>query len=164
MFGKMWTKFHSGVFVDACKHGDIEQVRLMLEKEPELAYLKDKKGISALFHAVANGHASIVDTLLQITRQPDDVESEKGFTPLLIAATNGHMAIVRVLLEHGANPNLRNFDGVTALHNAVFEKQMDVVKLLLEHGANPTIQDRLGNTPINLARKSSNPNLTQLFK
>jgi len=164
MLRKIWNKFHTGVFVDACKHGDVSQVHMMLEKEPKLAYLKDKKGISALFHAVANGHASIADALLRITRQPDDVESEKGFTPLLIAATNGHTAIVRLLLEHGANPNLRNFDGVTALHNAVFEKQIEIARLLIEHGADPAIQDRLGNNPVDLARRSSNPHLIQLFK
>ncbi|MDD4154577.1 MAG: ankyrin repeat domain-containing protein [Bacilli bacterium] len=164
MFRKIWNKFHAGVFVDACKCGDKAQVDMMLEEEPELAYIKDKKGNSVLFHAVANGHVSIVESLLRITRQPDDVESEKGFTPLLVAATNGHMAIVRVLLEHGANPNLRNFDGVTALHNAVFENQIDVVKLLLEHGADPDIQDRLNNTPVDLARTGSNSKLIQLFK
>ena len=164
MFGKVWNRFHTGVFVDACKFGDAAQVHMMLGKEPELAYLKDKKGISALFHAVANGHADIVDALLRVTRQPDDVESEKGFTPLLIAATNGHTAIVRVLLEHGANPNLKNFDGVTALHNAVFEKQIEVVRLLIEHGADPAIQDRQGNTPLDLAKRSSASRLVQLFK
>lgn len=163
MLRKIWNKFHTGVFVDACKHGDTPQVLMMLQKEPELAYLKDKKGISALFHAVANGHDRIADALLNITRQPDDVESEKGFTPLLIATTNGHTVIVRLLLEHGANPNMRNFDGVTALHNAVFEKQIDIVKLLLEHGADPAIQDRLGNTPVDLAQRSANPQLLQLF-
>ena len=127
------------------------------------AILKDKKRISALFHAVANGHDRIVDALLNITRQPDDVESEKGFTPLLIAATNGHTVIVRLLLECGANPNTRNFDGVTALHDAVFEKQMDIVKLLLKHGADPTIQDRWGNTPVDLAQRSADPQLLQLL-
>jgi len=159
MLRKIWNKWHTGVFVGACKHGDTPQVLSMLQKEPELAYLKDKKGISALFHAVANGHDRIADTLLNITRQPDDVELEKGFTPLLIAATNGDTVIVRLLLECGANPNMRNFDGVTALHNAVFEKQIDIVKLLLEHGADPAIQDRFGNTPVDLAQRSSNPQL-----
>jgi len=215
MFRKIWNNFHTGIFVDACKYGDIAQVHMMLKKqpelaylkdkkgisaffyavanghadivhtllrvtrqpddveaqvhmmlkkEPELAYLKDKKGISAFFYAVANGHADIVHTLLRVTRQPDDVESEKGFTPLLIAATNGHDAIVRILLEHGANPNLRNFDGVTALHNAVFEKQIEVVRLLLKHGADPTIQGRLGNTTMDLAKRSLDSRLVQLFK
>ena len=58
---------------------------------------------------------------------------------------------------------MRNFDGVTALHNAVFEKQIDIVKLLIEHGADPAIQDRLGNTPVDLAQRSANPQLLQLF-
>jgi len=159
MLSKIWNKWHTGVFIGACKHGDKPQVLKMLQKEPELAYLKDKKGISALFHAVVNGHDRIAAALLNITKQPDDVEPEKGFTPLLFAATNGHTAIVRLLLECGANPNMRNFDGVTALHNAVFEKQIDIVKLLLEHGADPAIQDRFGNTPVDLAQRSANPQL-----
>jgi len=164
VFRKIWNKFHSGVFVDACKYGDESQVQTMLNEEPELAYLKDKKGISALFHAVANGHASIAEALLHITRQPDDVESEKGFTPLLLAATNGDTAIVRLLLKYGANPNLRNFDGVTALHNAVFEKHIEIARMLIEHGADTSIKDRLGNKPIDLAARSSNAQLIGLFK
>jgi hypothetical protein len=44
---------------------------MMLQEEPELAYLKDKKGVSALFRAVANGHINIVEALLHVTRQTD---------------------------------------------------------------------------------------------
>ncbi|MCX5827124.1 MAG: ankyrin repeat domain-containing protein [Deltaproteobacteria bacterium] len=164
MLRKVWNKFHTGVFVDACKYGDAPQVLMTLEKEPELAYLKDKKGNSALIHAVANGHERIASVLLHITKQPDDVEPEKGFTPLLLAATDGHTAMVRLLLEHGANPNMKNFDGVTALHNAVFEKQIDIVKLLLEYGADPTIKDRFGNTPIDLAQREPGTGLLDCFK
>lgn len=149
--------------MDACKYGDVSQVQMMLKNEPELAFLKDKKGISSLFHAVVNDHTQIVEILLKITKQPDDVESEKGFTPLLFAATNGNIHIVRLLLQYGANPNLRNFDGVTPLHNAVFENNVDVVKLLMEYGADTTIEDRLRNTAFDLAQQSSDASLIQLF-
>lgn len=88
-------------------------------KGTRLAYSKDNKGVSALFHADANGHFNIADALLRISRQPDDVEPRKGFAPLLIAATKGNTAMIRLLLEYGANPSIRNFDGVTASHNAV---------------------------------------------
>jgi hypothetical protein len=71
--------------------------------------------------------------------------------------------MARLLLEHGANPNIRNFDGVTALHNAVFEKHIEIVTLLMEYGADPAIQDRLGNTPLDLAKRSSDPRLIQLL-
>ena len=104
MLRKIWNKWHTGVFVGACKHGDTPQVLRMLQKEPELAYLKDKKGISALFHAVANGHDRIADALLNITRQPDDVELEKVVEPHHIAATNRHTIIVRLFARMRGKP------------------------------------------------------------
>jgi|GEM_PF-2684677 len=163
LFGKMWNKFHVGTFVNACKYGDEPQVLSMLREEPELAYSKDKRGISALFHAVANGHNKIVEILLNVTNQANDVEPEKGFTPLLLAAGNGHIAMVKLLLEHGADPNPRNFDGVTALHNAVYENQLDIVALLLDAGADPNIKDRFGNSAYDLAQQSGNPKLIELL-
>lgn len=163
LFGKMWNKFHVGTFVNACKYGDEPQVLSMLKEQPELACSKDKKGISALFHAVANGHNKIAEILINIKKQANDIEPEKGFTPLLLAATNGHIALVRLLLEHEADPDLRNFDGVTALHNAVYENQVDIVALLLDAGADPNIKDRFGNTAYDLAQRSGNPKLIEFF-
>jgi len=163
LFGKMWNKFHVGTFVNACKYGDEPQVLSMLKEEPELAYSKDKRGISALFYAVSNGHNKTVKILLNITNQANDIETEKGFTPLLIAVTNGHIALVRLLLEHDADPDIGNFDGVTALHNAVYENQLDIIALLLDAGADPNIKDRLGNTAYDLAQRSGNPKLMELF-
>lgn len=163
MFGKIWNKFHTGTFVAACKYGDVSQVLMMLEKEPELAYQKDKNGFSALLYAVASGQDRIVDALLHITKQVNDVEPEKGYTPLLIAATKGYTTIVRLLLEYGANPNMKTFDGITALHNAVYEKQIDIVKLLLEYGADPSIKDGIGRTPIDLVGRNGHPQLYQLL-
>ena len=38
-----------------------------------------------------------------------------GATPLHLAAKKGLVDNVRVLLEHGADPNIKNADGYTAL-------------------------------------------------
>jgi ankyrin repeat protein len=56
---------------------------------------------------------------------------------------------VKLLLEHGADPNIKNKDGITPLHWAVFKSgvHVEVVKLLLEHGADPNIQNKKGRTP-----------------
>ena len=136
---------------------------MMLESEPELAYQKDKMGNSALFYAVANGHDRVVNALLRIIKQVDDVEPEKRCTPLFIAATKGYTAIVLLLLQHGANPNIKNIDGLTSLHNAVYERHIDVVKLLLKYGANPAIKDGIGRTPLDWIQRNEHPQLYQLL-
>ncbi len=163
LFKKLFNKQKVSVFFSACKHSDEAQVFLMLKDHQELAFIKDKKGVSPLFYAVANGNYKIAEALLRVTKQPNDVEPEKGFTPLLLAATNGNIGLVRLLLEYGAGPNMKNFDGITALHNAVFESYFDVAKLLLELGADPYIKDHNGNSPADLALKGDNRQIRALF-
>lgn len=41
-----------------------------------------------------------------------------------------------MLLDQGADPNLADFDGNTALHYAVYGQSVALVKKLLEHKAN----------------------------
>jgi RNA polymerase primary sigma factor len=65
-------------------------------------------------------------------RSGHDVNSrdDKGQTPLIIAAAKGHAKICSILLEAGANPDLKNSDGFTALDVAINQKRPDVWELL----------------------------------
>jgi hypothetical protein len=135
----------------------------MIREEPELADSKDYRGLSPLFYAVESGNSKIAEAMLAITNQPDEVEPVKGFSPLLLAASKGYTTIVGLLLEYGANPDVKSTDGITSLHNAVYKGQVEIVKMLLKAGADPMIQDRLGNTADDLASKSENPQIKELF-
>lgn len=53
-----------------------------------------------------------------------------GNTPLLAAATAGHLEIVKFLLLKGADPQLKDSNGLTALDRAQQAGANDVVKLL----------------------------------
>ncbi|HSH70825.1 MAG TPA: ankyrin repeat domain-containing protein [Deferrisomatales bacterium] len=64
------------------------------------------------------------------TRSPSD-----GETALMAAARNGHVATVRVLLDAGADPNLRNAWGDSALGLAWGAGRAGVVRTLAERGA-----------------------------
>lgn len=59
---------------------------------------------------------------------------------------------IRVLLKNGANPNIQNNEGVTALMMAAkysdTDSTLDTVKNLLEFRADPNIQDNYGNTTL----------------
>ena len=78
-----------------------------------------------------------------------DFTDSYGSTPLMYAARiqnapTNQAEIVKVLLDRGANPNIQNQGGITALHVA---DRPDVIKHLLEFGADPTIRDIKGETP-----------------
>ena len=146
LLDKMWNRFHVDIFIKAVRFGDEPQVISMLQREPDLAYIKDAKGISALFHAVANGYTRIAKQILRVTKQANDVDPEKGFTPLLIAATNGHIGLVKLLLEYGANPNIIHnsysdrvnvYDQTTPLIEAVERGNYECVSMLIDYGADP---------------------------
>jgi ankyrin repeat protein len=57
-----------------------------------------------------------------------------------------------VLLRWGANVDLRNAQGATALHDAALAGKLDVVQLLVEKGANVNAKDNeSGATPLHHA-------------
>ena len=77
----------------------------------------------------------------------------RGQTPLATALYQGALEIARTLLELGADPDVRNHGGRTALHYAL-EAEGDAVagtRLLLGHGADAAIADDEGRTPLALA-------------
>ena len=60
------------------------------------------------------------------------------------ACSEGNMELAKLLLSHGADINVRNFNGVgTPLIIAVRNLHIDMVQFLLEHGADPSITDYL---------------------
>ena len=72
-----------------------------------------------------------------------------GSTPLMYAVLYGDLATVRRLLDGGANPNVRNDAGATALMWAVDD--LDEARLLIERGADPNAKSDDGRTPLLIA-------------
>ena|SRR5271165_7068591 len=80
------------------------------------------------------------------------------WTPLHIAACKGHLDCLNELIMMGANVNLQDKGGGTALHQ-VFRtvrwtpqrNRIDCVKALIEAGADPKIRDKWGQTALSKA-------------
>ena len=56
--------------------------------------------------------------------------------------------IVELLLDSGADPNIKNYRGNTALMMASVKGYSDIVRLLLERNADPNIQNNEGYTSL----------------
>ena len=72
---------------------------------------------------------------------------------------------VSILLDRGADPDLRQADGATALHWAVYRQDVEMTRLLLAAGADVNAVNRLGASPLFVAAEGGNAGLIeQLLK
>lgn len=73
---------------------------------------------------------------------------------------NNDLAIARFLLDKGANPDTKDFTGLTPLMSAVNSGNLELVELLLEKGADRNITENNGKTALDFAlvRNARNPN------
>ena len=81
----------------------------------------------ALLEAVTAGHNEAVEFLLQLETVNIDHTNEEGKTALMLACEKGHEDIVHSLLSAGANVNLQDNNGWTALMRAT-----SIIKMLLK--------------------------------
>jgi ankyrin repeat protein len=120
-------------------------------------------GMTALLFAARDGREDAAQALVEYGANIDDPGAGEKMTPLVIAIVNGHYDLAMYFLNHGANPNLANIEGLTALYAAVdmqwapyaYRPQpiagngetsyLDLMKALLDHGANPNAT--LGQRP-----------------
>ena len=80
------------------------------------------------------------------------------------AAENGHSNTVEALLEHGAEIDLQDRSGMTALMTAVIAGRVKSVKALLERGADPGIKDSTGAAALDYAKKTKQVEMIDLLK
>lgn len=71
-----------------------------------------------------------------------------GATPLISAATFGQNETAILLIEGGADLEVKNNEGGTALHIAAFFCREEIVKGLLAKGADRTARNSAGATPL----------------
>ncbi|RYV03514.1 hypothetical protein SOPP22_04435 [Shewanella sp. OPT22] len=85
-----------------------------------------------------------IELLLQHSADPDGnvTEAHRGKTPLMTCCLPAHKnseRYIKLLTQKGANVNLQDEQGNTALHCAMLSQDTDLIKVLLDLGADPNI-------------------------
>jgi uncharacterized protein len=114
--------------------GNVAMLREVLRADPDVR-LTNRFGGTALIPASERGHVDMVRALLQTEIDVDHV-NRLGWTALLEAVILGdggpaHRQIVQLLVDAGADVNLADNDGVTALDHAR-ERGYDEIARTLE--------------------------------
>jgi ankyrin repeat protein len=92
----------------------------------------DRAGWTPLHYAAAGGSEEIA-RLLIARKAPLDALSPRAsgaHTPLMMAAREAQPGMVRLLLEQGANPGLKNTEGLTAAQIAERAGQADIAAMI----------------------------------
>lgn len=92
-----------------------------------------------------------------------DYVSQEG-TALMALTVKGNVDLAEILLVKGANPDLTNVQGITALMYAVQFENKKLVELLLKHKANTKLLDNKGNSAFEYAVKTKNEDIINLLK
>ena len=115
--------------------GYLDIVQLLIEKSnPDMTILNGYGG-TALIPACEKGHVDVVKLLLEKTNVKVNHINKPGWTAMLeaIVLSNGgksQQEIVRLLLAHGADRNIADKNGITALEHAKKKGFKELVDIL----------------------------------
>ena len=180
-------------FLGAIKAGNISLVRELLQKNPRLATVTDKRGVSAILLALYHQNEELVQTLLpyvtefsifeaaalgyrdvvaQIiknnTKLANDVSND-GFGPLGLAVFFGHYHTAEYLIELGADVNRpsSNKMRVRPLQSAAANKDkalaLRLSERLIKAGADVNVSQDGGWTPLHQAAAHGNIELVRML-
>lgn len=149
----------------AARSGSAAVVRLLGAHGADVNAREHELGETALIWAAAEDHAETVRALIDLGADPNgrskalefprrefgDGKSGRltvlpagAWTPVMYAARQNALEAVDALAAAGANLNLVDPDGTTALVIAIINAHYELAALLLDHGADPDLGDTSG--------------------
>ena len=129
--------FSPSALVDASETGNINQVKIELENNPD----QDELDRSLYFASKTGKNIEILKLLIEKGANINSKLIWSGITPLMgaVITTNkgDSTEVIKYLLKEGADPNLSTTSGYTALMLATNKviPNLEVIRLLLNYGS-----------------------------
>jgi ankyrin repeat protein len=151
------------ILMTAVQTGDVAVVSRLIAAGASVAAREGFHGETPLIWAAASNHVEVLRTLIAAgadvngrSRLDAFAKRTQGltvlplgnWTPLMYAAREGALGTAGALVEAGADLNLTDPDGATALSIAIINLKFDVASMLIQKGADPNIADKTGMTPL----------------
>lgn len=151
-------------FVSLCgsqRNGTAEKIKAALDEGANVNALR-RDGLTAIQLVVQqNKNPGIVTELIKKGADTKVRYKNSENTLLITAAGNNTLQTMEELIKNGADVNAKNYNGRTAMFNAVLGKvAADVeakIALLKKNGADINAQDKGGETPLYHAAKGGVP-------
>ncbi|XP_029443072.1 serine/threonine-protein phosphatase 6 regulatory ankyrin repeat subunit A-like [Rhinatrema bivittatum] len=135
----------------AAKRGHAAVVKALLQKGAQVD-ARTKDNYTALHVAAQNCKPLVVQTLLGFGAQVQLKGGQAQETPLHIAARiQEGEKVAEMLLKSGADVNMEQENGETAMHIAAHHGSLKMITALIEEGGEVTWQSKAGESPLHIA-------------
>jgi len=156
------------VLMTAARTGKPDALKVLLAHGADVNARENQFGETALMWAAAENNAAAIRVLAQAGADKDARSTllkfpefkfitsgmvttslpRGGWTSLMYAARQGSVEAAGALADVGADKDLADPEGSTALILAIINAHFDLAEVLLEKGANPNIADSTGMTAL----------------
>ena len=151
----------------AAQNNNPELIKLLIDKGCKVNVFDDF-GNTPLTSAAGHGNIDVVKILIEngAKLEPGICKREsctnRGQTPLHSASWR-NPAIVEYLVKKGADPNVKDLEGNTPMHNVTWSDSIRSINILCENGGNVNIQNNNGRTPLMMAIKKNKTEIMKAF-
>ncbi|OBT78240.1 hypothetical protein VF21_03031 [Pseudogymnoascus sp. 05NY08] len=149
----------------AATEGQVEIVKLLVERDDVEVDSKDLNGRTPLSWAARWGHEATTKLLVGLDGVDADTKDKTGKTPLSWASYEGHRVVAEILLEReDVKIDAKDYDIATPFLLAVRGGAESTVKMYLERkDINFNTKDRYGMTPLIWAARLGHESIVKLL-
>ena len=127
----------------------------------KLATPSELQGELPCFETLLKNWHKAIGVLIQKAPKQLNVSDFKKQTPLMLMAEDGNTELVKIMLQAGADPEMQDWQGMTALHSAIKSHVDSCVDTLLDHPCNLDNLTEDGQSPLHTAAWTGNLHATR---
>jgi ankyrin repeat protein len=148
-------------FLSAVEEGHNEAVVTLLAAGANVN-TTHRTGEAPLQTAIRLQRADLVHSLLKANADVGNSLDYSSTAPLLRATSSRNSQIVDMLLQAGANVNIKDIKGETAVLKALENQDVDILRMLLNANADVAAMQNC-TTPLHVAAFHGNPHLVEML-
>ena len=146
---------------DCARSGTVEEMKEFFTINPKSVDALNDRESSPLTLAAYYNNLAVAKYLIN---KVDNINgNSKDGTPLMAAAVKGHIEIAKALVEAGADPNLTDANGATALHYAVLFNNQELATVLMDANASAFMKNDSGQSPLGFAKMHNDKTLNTIL-